>query len=75
MMPLETAICMLMTERIKTLSKNIAGTVIDYRRHLHAHPELSFKEYNTSDFIKQKLTELNIYWQPMAGTGIIGIIK
>lgn len=65
----------MLSEKIKTLSKDIARTVIDYRRHLHAHPELSFREYNTAEFIKKQLTKMNISWKPMAGTGVIAIIK
>nr|WP_262919949.1 amidohydrolase [Niabella hibiscisoli] len=44
------------------------------RRHLHAHPELSFEEKETSTFIKTILDKLGIPWQPMAGTGVVGMI-
>ena len=49
--------------------------VIKNRRHLHAHPELSFVEYETSAFVKARLDEMNITWKAMAGTGIVAIIK
>jgi amidohydrolase len=42
---------------------------------LHANPELSFHEYETSSFVKARLDEMNIPWQPMAGTGIVALIK
>ena len=32
----------------------------EFRRHLHAHPELSFKEHATAAFIADRLTELGI---------------
>ncbi|RZI01172.1 amidohydrolase, partial [Staphylococcus condimenti] len=33
-------------------------TIIAYRRHLHEHPEVSFKEYETARFIRSKLREM-----------------
>src|SRR5690625_2253359 len=35
--------------------QNIKQEVIDWRRHLHRHPELSFEEIETSQFIYDKL--------------------
>lgn len=50
--------------------------LIEIRRHLHMHPELSFREYQTARFIEQKLTEIGIPFQSqVAGTGIVAIIK
>lgn len=46
------------------------------RHHIHAHPELSFKEYDTSKFISEKLTSWGIkHTTGVAGTGIVGIIE
>jgi amidohydrolase len=42
---------------------------------LHAHPELSFKEFETSEFVQKKLTEWNIPFTTMATTGVVGIIE
>ncbi|MEP6596931.1 MAG: M20 family metallopeptidase [Ginsengibacter sp.] len=60
---------------IKELAKEIHNNVIKNRRHLHAHPELSFCEYETSAFIKETLTEMEIPWEAMANTGIVALIK
>ncbi|MES1225353.1 MAG: M20 family metallopeptidase, partial [Bacteroidota bacterium] len=65
----------MLEEQIKKLSVEISKDVISNRRHLHAHPELSFKEYKTSGFIKKQLDDLNISWKPMADTGILAIIE
>jgi amidohydrolase len=60
---------------IKILSKEYYPEIINIRRHLHAHPELSFEEYNTSDYIAGKLREYKIpYVQGVAKTGIVGLI-
>lgn len=56
-------------------ANNITDTVIQYRRHLHANPELSFHEYETSAFIKDRLDEMGIAWKPMAETGVVALIK
>lgn len=56
-------------------ANNISNTVIQYRRHLHANPELSFHEYETSAFIKDRLDEMGIAWKPMAETGVVALIK
>jgi amidohydrolase len=63
-----------MITEIKKAAKNILPTVIANRRYLHMHPELSFSEHNTSDFIKKELDKMDIPWQVMAETGVVGII-
>ena len=65
----------MLKEKIQDLSQNIHGDVIKHRRHLHANPELSFNEYKTSAYVKAALDDLGIEWQPMADTGIVGVIK
>src|SRR4051812_12787540 len=64
-----------MLAEIKKLSKDILPGVIEYRRHLHANPELSFKEYQTSAYVKQILDDIGIKWRPVATTGVEAIIK
>jgi amidohydrolase len=65
---------MINKEQIQNLAGNIFEQVVGYRRHLHTHPELSFKEFNTSRFIKDKLTEFGIPFTSMANTGVVGLI-
>lgn len=62
-------------ERIKSLALAILPEVVRIRRHLHAHPELSFQEHNTSAFIKEQLNELGMSWKPLADTGIVALLK
>ncbi|MEG1864365.1 MAG: M20 family metallopeptidase [Alistipes sp.] len=47
---------------------------IEFRRHLHAHPELSFQEHASAAFIAEQLTALGIEHRPIAGTGILARI-
>jgi amidohydrolase len=64
-----------MKEKIQQLSAKIYHDVVGYRHHIHANPELSFKEFQTSMFIKEKLTAWGIEFKDMANTGIVGLIK
>ncbi|HVA99116.1 MAG TPA: amidohydrolase [Bacteroidia bacterium] len=63
-------------EKIKQLSENYFSEIRAIRRHLHAHPELSFQEKNTADFIASTLTSIGIPFQKgIAGTGIVAILE
>ncbi|MEO6733216.1 MAG: M20 family metallopeptidase [Ferruginibacter sp.] len=65
----------MLKEEIQQLAKEIHSNVIENRRHLHAHPELSFFEYETSAYVKARLDELGISWKVMANTGVVALIK
>jgi len=65
----------MLQEKIKTLANKYQEEFIAIRHHLHRHPELSFQEFETSKFVQQKLSELNIPFTVMATTGVVGIIK
>lgn len=65
-----------MKNRIKALARELAPAFIDIRHHIHSHPELSFEEYATSAFIRQKLDEFGVpYRADVAGTGVIALIE
>ncbi|WP_064974486.1 M20 family metallopeptidase [Alistipes provencensis] len=49
-------------------------TPVEFRRRLHAHPELSFREHGTAAFIEQQLTELGIKHRRIADTGVLARI-
>ena len=62
--------------RIKQLSKDYLAEIINYRRELHRHPELSMQEYNTSRFVISKLTEMGVgHISSVAGTGVMAMIE
>ena len=65
----------MLIDKIKDLAYRIHGDVVSIRRHLHAYPELSFEEYNTSQFVKQQLDALGISWQAVAGTGVLATVS
>jgi hippurate hydrolase len=41
--------------KIKELAAKYAPEIIEIRHHLHAHPELSYKEFETSAFVRRQL--------------------
>ena len=44
-------------DKIQQLAKNYADEFIDIRHQIHANPELSYQEFETSAFVQKKLTE------------------
>jgi hippurate hydrolase len=64
-----------MLQKIKSLANQYASEFIEVRHHLHAHPELSYQEFETSKFVQGKLKEFGIPFEIKATTGVIGLIK
>ena len=65
-----------MIEKVKNIAKKHVLEVVNIRKHLHANPELSFKEYETSKFIQSVLKKHNIpFTSGHVETGIIATIK
>ena len=65
-----------MKSKIEKLVAETSSYTISCYRHLHAHPELSFLEFETSVFIQNQLSEMNIPFRAgIAGTGVLGEIK
>ena len=62
---------MTLQEKVKQLSSQYFEEVLSIRRHIHAHPELSFQEHETSAFVRKILEDFgyeNI--TSIAGTGL-----
>ena len=65
-----------MLTRIKDLATTIAPRLIEIRRHIHSHPELSGQEYQTAAFVAGVLSSSGIAVQEGVGkTGVIGEIQ
>jgi len=62
-------------ETIKRLATESAEKVVSYRRHLHANPELSFEEKETSAFVAGILTDMGLAPKVMADTGLVALIQ
>jgi amidohydrolase len=58
-------------QRIEAIFEKVVG----YREHLHKHPELSFQEFETANFVEEKLKEIGIQnIQRIGQTGVTGLI-
>ncbi|MCF3107753.1 M20 family metallopeptidase [Niabella sp. CC-SYL272] len=64
-----------MKDKIQLLAKQFAPELIEVRRYLHAHPELSYQEFETSKYIQAQLKDLGIPFEVKATTGVIGLLK
>jgi hippurate hydrolase len=60
---------------VKEMAQKNAMEMIAIRHHLHANPELSYQEFETSKFIQQQLNAWGISFQVMATTGVVAIIE
>ncbi|MFK8055807.1 MAG: M20 family metallopeptidase [Saprospiraceae bacterium] len=52
----------------------LSPKLVEWRRHLHANPELSFKEFETQRFVMDTLKSFGLSPKPIADTGVIVVI-
>jgi len=65
-----------MSTDIDTATAKILPQVIEWRRYIHQHPELSNREVNTSKFVADHLRQFGIAVRTgIAKTGVVGILK
>ncbi|MFB2771458.1 M20 family metallopeptidase [Pelatocladus sp. BLCC-F211] len=65
-----------MLSRIKDLATMIAPRLIEIRRHIHSHPELSGQEYQTAAFVAGVLSSSGLHVQEGVGkTGVIAELR
>lgn len=66
----------MLKDQIKNLSEAFFEEVREYRRHLHMHPELSFKEKETAKYIAERLKKEGIGFEDgWVETGIVATIE
>lgn len=62
--------------QIDALADKVEPHVIKHRRHIHQHPELSNREFETAKYVAKHLKQLGIEVQTgVAKTGVIGVLK
>ncbi|MEO6485715.1 MAG: amidohydrolase [Pyrinomonadaceae bacterium] len=65
-----------MSSQIDTATAKIMPQVVEWRRFIHQHPELSNREVNTSKLVAEQLRKLGIEVRTgIAKTGVVGILK
>ena len=62
-------------QNLRLSANALAPELSAIRRHLHAHPELSFKEYNTAAYVAGQLRALGLEPVTLAGTGVVALIE
>ncbi|EKE31774.1 MULTISPECIES: M20 metallopeptidase family protein [Salimicrobium] len=57
--------------------ETLSDHMVEWRRHLHQHPELSFEEKETSAYIAEKLKKLECFevHEQVGGYGIVAVIS
>jgi amidohydrolase len=61
-----------MLDRIRAIADRLAPRLIEIRRHLHTHPELSGQEYQTAAYITGVLSSCGVKAQELVGkTGVV----
>jgi metal-dependent amidase/aminoacylase/carboxypeptidase family protein len=65
------------TMNLRAEAANLHADLVSWRRHLHMHPELSYKEFETAAFVRARLVELGLTPSaPLAGgTGLTCLIE
>ncbi len=64
-----------MLERLSNAVRESAEELRAWRRHLHAHPELSFEEHETTEWLAQRMSEWGISYTRPTPTGLVGLIE
>ena len=62
--------------QLRAAAESLAEQLTADRRHLHMHPELGFKEHETSRYIQQRLGEIGVpFTAGIAQTGVLGVLE
>ena len=65
-----------LADLFKSAAENLAPQLSIWRRHLHAHPELSYEEYETMKYVSGELDKIGVsHKSGIADTGIVATIE
>lgn len=58
-------------------AQDLSAEIIEYRRTIHQHPELSYQEHDTSAFVAARLSEMGglEVKERVFGTGVVGLLR
>ena len=64
-----------MKELIDQIASGYTEKLVQYRRYLHQHPELSFHEEKTAAWIRERLHDAGVSILPgISGNSVVGVI-
>lgn len=64
-----------MTDTVAEISSRYQDYMVDLRRTMHSHPELSFEEQSTSQLVQRELQKLGIPFELAGDYGIVATIE
>ncbi|MBW4658317.1 MAG: amidohydrolase [Drouetiella hepatica Uher 2000/2452] len=65
-----------MLSRIKDIAVKLSPRLIEIRRHIHSHPELSGQEYQTAAYVAGVMSSCGLHVQELVGkTGVVGELE
>lgn len=64
-----------MIDKVKERADHYFSKLVEIRKHLHQHPELSFEENKTADFVFSALKSVGLQPERMAKTGVVAMIN
>ncbi|WP_456341480.1 M20 metallopeptidase family protein [Thermovibrio sp.] len=65
-------------DKVLSLAEELKDEVIEWRRYIHMYPELSGREFNTAEFVAERLREFGVdeVIENFAGsTAVVGLIR
>ncbi len=63
-----------MINRLAAAARTWAPAMVEWRRYLHTHPELSFEEFETTQWLARQLEALEIPFTRPTPTGLVGVV-
>lgn len=67
---------MIQKKKIQKRAEELQEDLLEVRRHIHQHPELSFREEETAAYLQEKLHSYDIPFEGgIAGTGILARLR
>ncbi len=60
---------------MSTLAEARLAEAVEWRRHLHAHPELSFQEFETATFVEEKLRSFGLETERPTETSVVAKLR
>ena len=61
---------------IEEYVNSLEDELIGIRRRIHSNPELSFEEFNTMNYVTEKLNEIGVdYTDRVCGTGVVAVVE
>ncbi|MFZ5815711.1 MAG: M20 metallopeptidase family protein [Bacillota bacterium] len=64
-----------MQAQLAAMAREWSRDLTEWRRHLHANPEVSFQEYETTEWIARRMEEWGIPYTRPTPTGLVGMIE